>query len=461
MLINADNILKTFRPIPLTPGAIKLMASGWKPPEDIVIPDFSRANAPPIDERIKQLRETILLAETGIRNSTPDEGLLLHNNVRLPLIELRQQLTNEARANMPLTKVSYDEAKKVVEEILYAAIQKKTGASHSKVNKIDGFEDEVKVVSEALADSQGQIHPTHGVIRILDYAEAILDGRINPQGEIKLVKEEYGKLYFDGGGTFGQAAVQYALQESLKFMDSKEGGAVVVTLRNAYHAGRLEWIVRQAARQGYDSIALFNVGGWGRTGPEPDAMEPRWGTNPIALGASTGIGEDGSVGDVATVARPEGWVREAHLAGYPVPLGVVRTPEGTPTTETADVYRKDDLPPDMILPLGGELARHKGAVLGGQIELLADAFSGREEGEANKPKGNNLVLVLSKGNANTHAGTREKVAHIESCPTASSNPVRIPGKVGAEKLRAAKKDGLQVSTDIWGQILELHQSIVE
>lgn len=449
------NILRIYKAVPYTTEALKLLSNGWKVPEGLHVPSLDERTGD-LTTRLDATKQALLEVEQLIGNTGSEaEQIVLHNAVRLPIIQLRQQLTNDAMANMPRTTVDYSAAKQIVEDILYAAIKKSTGSPHVAVNDIHGFKDEVDLVSSCLLNAEGQDHDTHGVSRVLDYAQAIIEGRINPKGKVELIKEEYGKLSFTGGGTFGQVAAQIALQEALEYMRDKPGGSLTVTMRNAYHAGRLEWILRQAVREGYSCLAMFNVGGWGRTAPEPDGMEPRWGTNPIGLGVPTNIGEDGCVGDLATTARPEGWVRVAYLNNLIVPLDVLRTPDGYPTIDPAGVYREDDIP-DLLLPIGGEVAAYKGAVLGEQVELFTDAVSGRKPGEVSHPKGNNLVLFLCKGDDDVFASTREKLALIESCRTASGNPVRRPGGAGMKKHEESKVQGLSIASGTWQKVMDLH-----
>ena len=449
-------ILGIYKAIPYTGEARRLLTRGFKIPYvDMPSADDDKGD---LSARLESTRVALEKVEQLIAAASDPEKIILHNAFRLPIIELRQQLTEEARANMQRTTVVYSEAQRIIEEILYAAIRRKTGSPHKRVNDIDGFQDEVTFVSASLLDAEGQEHETHGVSRVPDYADAILQGRINPQGKVELMEETYAKLSYTGGGTFGQVAAQMALQGGLKFMnDLPEGSSLVVTMRHAYHAGRLEWIVRQAVKKGFACLALFNVGGKGRVAPE-DGMEPRWGTNPIAFGVPTGIGEPGCIGDTATTARSEGWVNVAHLNGLTIPLGIVRTPEGEQTIDPGGVYRKDGRP-DLLVPIGGDVAAYKGAVLGEMIDLFVNALSGRTTGEPSPPKSNNLVFFLCKVSEEVITAIREQLHHIESCPTASDNPIRRPGAQGLEMLEKAKRDGLSIAQGTWQMVVDLHKQL--
>ena len=267
------NILRVYNTVPYTSEAMKLLTSGWKLPADLDIPCLPDDSNVSLEARLEATTTALSIVEDRIAHSGSEaEQILLHNIARLPVIQLRQKLTEEVRINMPRAIVPYTDAEQKIKEILYAAIEKRTGSPHAPINEIHGYGDEVILVSTTLLDGEGQDHETHGISRILDYTPAILDGRINPKGKVSPTEKTYGKLSFDGDGTFGQVAVQMALQGGLEHMHDLEAGSLTVTMRNAYHAGRLEWILRQAAREGYSALAMFNVGG--RVAPEPDGVQP-------------------------------------------------------------------------------------------------------------------------------------------------------------------------------------------
>ncbi len=454
------DILKTYNAIPYSPAASDLIKNGWTIPSDIEFPDLDHAAS--VSERLATVVEALKTVENRIHDEN-NQGVqeLYHNMFWLPLIQLRQQLSQEAFDNMPTTLVGYDEAVNVVKEILYAAIKKQTGVNHVAVNKIKGYEDEVSLVAACLADAEGQKHETHGISRVLFYADAMSKNHINPNGIVKLISQTPGKLSFDGGGTFGQVAVQMSLQYALEHMDTlPEDSALMVTMRNAHHAGRLEWILRQAARNGCNSFALFNVDGHGRTSPH-GGREGRYGTNPISMGVSTGIGSSGYVGDCSSTASVEGKVRVALLNNQTVPLGVLATPDGHPTIDPAGLYRENDY--DLLCSIGGEVAEHKGAMLGGMIKLLVDAATGRPLGDPVGITGrNNLVLLLHKTTSAGIASVKENAAYITSCPPKKSfTEIRLPGVGGMERLELAKANGLlKIASGTWEKVLVLHKEIV-
>ncbi len=452
------SILNNYGSVQYSSPALRLMQTGWTFPKDVDLSVIEGTGS--LNERLEQANSAIAAIEQRITTSAgTGEDELLHNIAWLPLIQLRQQLAAQAFKEMPRTKVEYDEATQVINDILRAAIRKKTGSEHNPVNRIEGFADEVALVTACLLDAEGQEHATHGVSRILTYAQAILDGKIKTDGVVTLEHETPGKLSFNGGGTFGQVAVQMALQGALNNMDTlPDDSALMVTMKNASHAGRLEWILRQATRKGYHSFALFNVDGKGRTAPFGGA-ESRLGTNPIAMGVSTGIDQDGIVGDSATTAWAEGAVRIAYLNNLTVPLDVLTTPDGEPTIHPAGVY-KEGGPPDLLLPIGGDVAAYKGSVFGQMVKLLVDATSGRKAGNpVGTPGHNNLLLVLNKGDQSSFTTVADNAAYLRNCPPKPGHTVHLPGVGGLERLGLARQNGLKIATGTWEKVLELHRKV--
>jgi uncharacterized oxidoreductase len=97
------------------------------------------------------------------------------------------------------------------------------------------------------------------------------------------------------------------------------------------------------------------------------------GTNPWSLGAPAS-GRPPMVYDAATSTVAEGKVRLARARGAELAHGLVRDPEGRPTTDPAQLYAGGSL-----TVMGGDVAGHKGhglslasALIGG-LAMIADA----------------------------------------------------------------------------------------
>src|SRR5215510_9875428 len=64
--------------------------------------------------------------------------------------------------------------------------------------------DEANRVARSLVDANLCGHDSHGVIRIVQYADVIRDGRLKPAAAFTVVKETAGILVVDGGWGLGQ-----------------------------------------------------------------------------------------------------------------------------------------------------------------------------------------------------------------------------------------------------------------
>lgn len=377
----------------------------------------------------------------------------IHNMCVLPTLGQVQMFSEQCREEMPTVNVPYENARKMLEQILYAAIKKKKGKDHRKVNAIEGYKDEVALVVECLLNAEAQGHDTHGVIRMMRYVDAILNDKLKPDAEVECYFKEPGIARFDGHGAFGQVAVQMATQHLLAQLAKPGVHTMTVTAFNMGHAGRLEFILRQIAEAGYQALAMLNVQGWGRTAL-PDCIDGDWGTNPIAIANSTGVGKPASVIDFATTARPEGYVKVARQNGLLVPIGVLHTAEGKPVMDPALLYAKEH--GALLAALGGDIAGYKGAALGMGIHDFVNGMNGKIPNMDEVMLGSNsLFLYATKPAKKTHAIVRRHLQRVRSSATASGKPVRMPGERGLSRLKKARRSTLSVAKGTWDEVQQL------
>jgi LDH2 family malate/lactate/ureidoglycolate dehydrogenase len=102
-------------------------------------------------------------------------------------------------------------------------------------------------------------------------------------------------------------------------------------------------------------------------------------TNPWSIGVPSP--EGGVIYDAATSAIAEGKIRVARAKQAQLPPGSIVDPDGNPSTDPEDYYRGGAL-----LPMGGELAGHKGyglslasALIGGLAAIGDPDLNGSEE----------------------------------------------------------------------------------
>lgn len=446
--------LPTYQPMDLTAEQAERMQDFRIPPEYI----HSRKILEEAEGCHAQLKAALDCYDTVVTLALEEKILetrvALHNMCVLPMLGKVQALSAQCREEMPTVDVPYEHARGMLEETLYAAIKNATGTDHHVVNDIQGYDDEVALVVECLLNAEAQGHETHGVIRAMRYVEAILKGKLKPNAKVECSLEKHGMARFDGHGTFGQVAVQVATQHLLSQLAKPDIQTMTVTAFNMGHAGRLEFILRQIAEEGYQALGMFNVHGWGRTAL-PDCIDGHWGTNPIAIANSTGVGSPASVIDFATTAKPEGFVKVALQNGLLVPFGVLHTADGRPVMNPALLYAKEH--GAFLAALGGEIAEYKGAALGMGIRDFVDGMNGKLPKKDEIMLGSNsLFLFAAKPAEQTHHIIGQHLEQVRTASTASGKPVRMPGEHGLAKLKEARRSALSIAQDTWNEFLQLH-----
>ena len=204
----------------------------------------------------------------------------------------------------------------------------------------------------------------HGIRRLVGYLQRVKRGVIQIDEPPRIVREGKTTAVIDGNLYIGQAVALEAMR--LAIAKAAEHGVGIVCVRRSGHVGRLADYVELAADRGMIGIAAVSVGG-GSVAPH-GAMEPAWGTNPIAVGIP---GKDGEhiIFDAATAAMSRGELGRLVARGDPVPPGVMLDGQGNPTTDYAAFIGP---PRGATLPFGG----YKGSGLGLVAEVLGGILSG-------------------------------------------------------------------------------------
>ena len=180
-------------------------------------------------------------------------------------------------------------------------------------------------------------HDSHGVVRVVQYLNAIASGQLDPRAEPSIAQETPVVTLVDAHGGFGQLAARFAMQAAIE--KARDQGLAASSLVDCGHVGRLgEW-VEMAARAGLIGLAFCNGGG-GRGIVAPFGGTARLlGTNPIAAAIPLAQ-RPPIVLDFATSAAAEGKVRIARNSGKPIPEGWILDKHGNPSTDPDDLYER-------------------------------------------------------------------------------------------------------------------------
>ncbi len=320
-------------------------------------------------------------------------------------------------------------------------------SSHNAERTVDSL------ISASLAG-----HDSHGIIRYVQYLEAVQKGHVNPDGSPDIVKETPVTALVDGNWIFGQVAAGFAMQ--LALAKAKEHGIALVSLIRSYHIGRLGEYSEMANAAGMIGVTL--AGGFAGTGGRSAAVAPFGGaapvfsTNPISFGVPAG--EQGPVMvDFATSAVAGGKISHARAQGSQLPPNSIIDKDGKPTTDPEEFYRGG-----MMLPFGG----HKGYGLAVVIELLGQAFTGADAaadpvlgGGIYSSAGTVFIAIdptLFRSYADYAASADATLAKIKAVPPAPGfQEVLLPGEPQARNTASRRVEGITMPDSSWQRVHEL------
>jgi hydroxycarboxylate dehydrogenase B len=262
-------------------------------------------------------------------------------------------------------------------------------------------------MAELLVRAEVGGHPSHGLRRLVQYAEGWRAGTIVPSARAEVVRDEGATLTVDGRHALGQAVCTFAVD--LAAGRAREHGVAALAVRHSGHCGRLADYADRACGHGVALLACANDSGAEQTVAPPGALAARLSTNPLAAGIPRARPPH-LVVDLATSVAAFGKVRVLQDAGRPVP----------------EAWMRDGL----LQPLGGA----KGFALALLVEALAGVVSGAGAVSADPgPDDQGLFLIaidLSRFGPAAELAERLEamLAYVMGVPRErGAEPLRIPG----------------------------------
>ncbi len=288
-------------------------------------------------------------------------------------------------------------------------------------------------------------HDSHGVLRIAQYAGQADRGDLVPAMRPVVARESSTSLVVDAQRGFGHFATAFALEQASE--RAHRHGVAVAAVRHSTHVGRLGDFTERCAHHGLVLLLTVGMAGPGVGGVVIHGGRERFfGANVWSIGVPA-VGDpmvfDGSMAGIAV-----GKVHQAKAEGTSLPPGYIIDREGRASTDPADYYEGG-----AVLPLGGDLAGHKGYGLGlasallGGLAMIGDpdpTMAGAPvAGEANA-KGRVAGVFLMAIDPEVFGGLELYRAMVEDClsaarkvaPAAGHDRVRIPG----ESSRRSRKE---------------------
>ncbi len=305
-------------------------------------------------------------------------------------------------------------------------------------------------VSHHLVGANLAGHDSHGVQRLPAYMDAAARGDLKVDARPELVHERHACALFDAHHGFGhyssKVAINWALERAPRY------GMASVAVGRSGHIGRLGEYSECAVARGF--LAMVTVGSAGSSArwTLPFGGRARFlGTNPWSLGAPAGPVP--YVYDAATTTVAEGKVQLARARGASLPPDCILDKEGRPSTNPDDLYDNG-----FMLPVGGQVAGHKGYGLGLGSALFGALSQAAEPDQSNQDGSASGVWMLviepsAFGDAGVYrARTESCLAALKEVPPATGvDAVLVPGEPETRS-RERRSAGIPIPGPTWAAL---------
>lgn len=299
--------------------------------------------------------------------------------------------------------------------------------------------------------------PSHGVQRLFTMLGRIGNAVVNVHSDPVLTWTAPGVLVVDGDDGLGPPVARATVEELVQ--RARGQGVTVGLVRRAHHLGMLAPYVERMAELGCVGIASCTsealVHPWG-------GVEPRVGTNPIAIAAPI-PGQPPLSVDMSTGATSRGRILHHAATGKPLEPGWAVDSRGLPTTDPRAAMEGS------ISPFGGA----KGYALGVALEVLIAGLTGTAFGtdvtgtlDESDPvtKGDLFICIDPRGAGGRDLGfaAAEYLDDLRSARTAQGHgAITIPGDRARAARRRSLDEGVPIDSTMWDRIQRAHDQVVE
>jgi uncharacterized oxidoreductase len=321
---------------------------------------------------------------------------------------------------------------------------------------------EAEKVADNLVMANLSGHDSHGIGMLPRYVDAVLEGGLTPNAQVKTLLDTGSLLSLNGQRGYGQSIGEQAM--ALGMARAKTHGSCIMALAESHHLGRIGHFAEMAVAQGLVSLHFVNVmtrpvvAAWG-------GADGRYGTNPCCIGIPL-KDQPPFVLDFATSRVAQGKMRVAHNQGKSVQPGLLIDEHGLPTTNPGVVV----VPQangffGALMPFG----EHKGYGLAVACELLGGALTGG--GTWHHPTvsvravyNSMLTILIDPGKLGTQSAMEtEALAFVEwlrkSPPADGVNAVQIAGEPERRARLAREQGGIEMDGETWREIVAAGQKV--
>ncbi len=315
-----------------------------------------------------------------------------------------------------------------------------------------GTEEDAKIVSNHVVDSNLAGHDSHGVINAPNYIGGMKGGPA--ADKLEVVRDSPAATVINANGALGMVAARKAMELAVEKAGTCTIGAV--GLHRCGHAGRMGEYPPIAAKAGMIGIVLLNGGGRfmhphggtsRRLPPNPIAISvPRKNGSPLLLDMTLSVVAGGKL--LVQTARgediPDGWMIDA---------------DGNPITDpVAFRERPDDT---AVMPLGGFQFGHKGFGLAVMIDAIAGGLSwaGCSREQPTRGASGIMMFAINIDNFIQLAYYEEEIEYLvewikSSTKLPNVDEIYVPGEFEERSRERRLKEGIPIEATTWRRLVE-------
>jgi uncharacterized oxidoreductase len=308
-------------------------------------------------------------------------------------------------------------------------------------------------------------HDSHGVIRVPKYVAQADRGELVPAARPTLAHETEGTGLIDGHRGFGHFATAFALEWALD--RARNHGLAAAAIRHCTHIGRVGEYTEHAAEQGFICILTVGAAGSGIGGVALYGSRRRFfGANPWSI-AVPAQGRPPVVFDGSTSMIAQGKVWVAQDKGAELPRGCIVDQQGKPSTHPADFFAGGAL-----VPLGGEVAGHKGfglcllSALLGALSMIDDptpTFIGApmlSDAEMQSAIAGVFLVVVNPSCFGDAGHYQEMVSQTVAAakripPAPGFEEILMPGELEVRARERRARDGILLPEATWQDLIRV------
>ncbi len=294
-------------------------------------------------------------------------------------------------------------------------------------------EDEAALIADMLVQAEERGVHSHGILCTARYVRLIREGKMKPNADIKVVRDNGAVAVWDGNHSSGQILGYRAMEEAMR--KAKKYGVGVVCVKGANHFGALAYYSQMAQKNGMIGTTLgtgdSTMAPWG-------GCEKVIGNNPIAV-AAPAENEVSPVLDMAMTVVANGKLSNMKRQGIEeIPAGWALDREGVPTTKMSDYY---------TVPA---MAGYKGWGMAVMVDILAGVLFGGGTGDRAKDnsEGPSLMMIALDIDAFNDKSkyfedVDSRIRELKSSKLGkNSKGIFMPGEMEDKAFRLCEESGL-------------------